>query len=120
LFAPLLAEIEAVGTPLSTLMKANFDEEVDVPPKSRSKVVAYLGWIVPLCTFQLERLEPLEQVRMFDAVVRALQLAKDESPRVMEEESSLTAPFTSSSSPMKRSDAPSAMSTLVAEAANAL
>jgi hypothetical protein len=33
---PLLALIEAVGVPLLTLINANFEEEVDTPPRRRS------------------------------------------------------------------------------------
>ena len=38
LFAPLPAEMEAVGVPELTFMNANLDEEVEFPPRSRSRV----------------------------------------------------------------------------------
>ena len=38
-FAPLLAEMEAVGVPELTLIKANLDDWVEVPPSNRSCVL---------------------------------------------------------------------------------
>ena len=38
LFAPLLADMEAVGVPEFTLITANLAEEVDVPPRAKSRV----------------------------------------------------------------------------------
>ena len=83
MFAPLLAEMEAVGIPESTLMNANLDDEVLVPPRRRSRVVASLGCIVPFATFQLERLEPFEQVTTFATVVRVEQLVNAPLERVI-------------------------------------
>ena len=40
---PELADMEAVGVPESTLMNANLDEDVEVPPRSRSRIVASFG-----------------------------------------------------------------------------
>ena len=44
--SPELAEMEAVGVPLLTFMKANLEEEVDTPPRVRS-VVRFPGERTP-------------------------------------------------------------------------
>ena len=94
------------------------EEAVETPPRRRSSVEASFGWIVPEVTFQLEPSEVVEQPTTLLEVVKAVQLAKDESDRVIEELLSVTAPAavkipsakrspsTSRSSLMRRSSAP--------------
>lgn len=55
-------------------------ESVEVPPRRKSSVPAYLGLIVPLVvdTSHLERMSLVLHPTILEAVVNALQLAKSE------------------------------------------
>ena len=95
LLFPELAEIDAVGVPESTPVNANLAVEVALLPRRRSRVVASFGEIAPFATFQLEKDAVAEHVTRLDEVDKAPQFAKEESPKVIDELSSLTVPSAS-------------------------